>query len=96
MLLIHFDHVVIQNYLSSRMSLTPISSAKYLPVSFFVEGAIMHLHNSLSMRPSLGISEEEFHLSLFASVVSLSPLQKRLILRLALGRGLALLVRVGA
>ena len=32
----------------------------------------MHLHNSLSMRPSLGISEEEFHLSLFASVVSLS------------------------
>ena len=123
MLFIHFDHVVIQNYLSPRMSLTPISSAKYLPLSFFFDMHVsycymfrfctvsavesflrcnstvshfLHLHNSLSIRPSLGISEEEF-LSLFASVVSLSsPLQKRLILRLALGRGLALLLRVGA
>lgn len=119
---IMWAHVVIQNYLSPRVSLTPISSAKYLPVSFFVDMHVsycymfrfctvsavesfvrcnstvshfLHLHNSLSIRPSLGISEEEF-LSLFASVVSLSPLQKRLILRLALGRGLALLVRVGA
>ena len=74
---------------------------RFLPQSTYrypslLKEPIMHLHNSLSMRPSLGISEEEFHLSLFASVVSLSPLQKSLILRLALGRGLALLVRVGA
>ena len=121
-LFIHFDHLVIQNSLSPRMSLTPISSAKYLPVSFFVDMHVsycdmfrfctvsavenfvrcistvshfLHLRNSLSIRPSLGISEEEF-LSLYASVFSLSPLQKRLILRLALGRRLALLARVGA
>lgn len=104
-LFIHFDHLVIQNYLSPRMSLTPISSTKYLRVSFFVDMHVsycdmfrfctvsavenfvrcistvshfLHLHNSLSIRPSVGISEEEF-LSLFASVFSLSPLQKRLV-----------------
>ena len=52
------------------------------PVSHF-----LHPHGRLSIRPSLGIRAEEF-LSLYA--FSLSPLQKRLILKLALEHGLAL------